>query len=77
MSALRKNLHLTNQHFDKLVGSFDTNLRRTGERFEELSLDTSAQDLTEVLPLNSQPRQLMNFVEKGEGGSETAQGDQT
>ncbi|NNC58789.1 MAG: hypothetical protein HKO05_02220, partial [Erythrobacter sp.] len=45
-------------------GSFDTNLRRTGERFEELNVDTSAKDLTEALPLNSQPRKLMNFAEE-------------
>ncbi|RZV35952.1 MAG: DNA recombination protein RmuC [Sphingomonadaceae bacterium] len=64
MGALRKSLHVTNQHFDKLVGSFDTNLRRTGERFEELNVDTSAKDLTEALPLNSQPRKLMNFAEE-------------
>lgn len=61
MGAMRKALHSTNQHFDRLVGSFDTNLRRTGERFETLSIDTSAQDLTEALPLNTTPRQLMNF----------------
>lgn len=61
MGALRKSLHSTNQHFDKLVGSFDTNLRRTGERFEELSIDTSAQDLSEALPIGHTPRALTNF----------------
>ncbi|TMM48856.1 DNA recombination protein RmuC [Qipengyuania marisflavi] len=65
LALMRKNLASTNQHFDKLVGSFDTNLRRTGERFETLSIDTSAQDITEVLPLNTQPRQLMNFDTAG------------
>ena len=63
MGALRKSLSSTNQHFDKLVGSFDSNLRRTGERFEELSLDTSAQELTEALPIGHQPRKLANFAE--------------
>ena len=66
LGALRKSLLSTNQHFDKLVGSFDTNLRRTGERFEELSIDTSAKDLSEALPLNTQPRQLVNFSEETE-----------
>lgn len=69
MGSLRKSLSSTNQHFDKLVGSFDTNLRRTGERFEELSLDTSAQELTEALPIGHQPRRLANFSE----GDETAE----
>ncbi|MEZ5744199.1 MAG: DNA recombination protein RmuC [Sphingomonadaceae bacterium] len=70
LGALRKSLLSTNQHFDRLVGSFDTNLRRTGERFEALSIDTSAQDLTEALPLNTQPRQLVNFSEdSGEEGA--------
>ncbi|MBX7541119.1 DNA recombination protein RmuC [Qipengyuania sphaerica] len=63
MGAMRKSLHSTNQHFDKLVGSFDTNLRRTGERFEELNVDTSAQDLTEALPIGHTPRALANFTE--------------
>ena len=63
LGSLRKSLSTTNQHFDRLVGSFDTNLRRTGERFEELSLDTSAQDLTEALPIGHQPRRLSNFSE--------------
>ncbi len=63
MGALRRSLHSTNQSFDKLVGSFDTNLRRTGERFEELNIDTSAQDLTEALPIGHQPRRLANFPE--------------
>ncbi len=64
MGALRKSLHSTNQNFDKLVGSFDTNLRRTGERFEELNVDTSAQDLTEALPIGHNPRALANFSEE-------------
>lgn len=63
LGALRRSLYLTNQHFDSLVGSFDTNLRKTGERFERLSLDTSAQDLTEALPIGHQPRKLMNFAD--------------
>lgn len=63
LGALRKSLYSTNQHFDKLIGSFDTNLRRTGERFEELSLDTTAQEMTEALPIGHQPRGLMNFSE--------------
>jgi len=63
LAALRKSLNSTNQHFDKLVGSFDTNLRRAGERFEELNLDTSAQELTEALPIGHTPRALANFAE--------------
>jgi DNA recombination protein RmuC len=63
LAALRKSLHSTNQHFDKLVGSFDTNLRRVGERFEELNIDTSAQELTEALPVGHTPRALVNFAE--------------
>lgn len=63
LSAVRKSLHSTNQHFDKLVGSFDTNLRRVGERFEELNIDTSAQELTEALPVGHTPRALANFAD--------------
>ena len=63
LGAMRKSLHSTNQHFDRVIGSFDTNLRKTGERFEQLSVDTSGQDLSEALPLNAQPRALMNFDE--------------
>lgn len=63
LGALRRSLYSTNQHFDSLVGSFDTNLRKTGERFERLSLDTSAKDLTEALPIGHQPRKLMNFAD--------------
>ena len=74
MGAMRKALHSTNQHFDKLVGSFDTNLRRTGERFEELSVDTSAQELTEALPLNTTPRQLMNFAPEPDAEPDTQDG---
>ncbi|NVD45710.1 DNA recombination protein RmuC [Qipengyuania atrilutea] len=70
MGALRKSLASTNSHFDKLVGSFDTNLRRTGERFEELSIDTSAKDLAEALPIGHQPRRLANFAEDGDGAEE-------
>lgn len=69
LGALRKSLSSTNQHFDRLVGSFDTNLRRTGERFEQLSVDTSAQELTEALSLNTQPRKLVNFVSEEEGAA--------
>lgn len=70
MGALRKSLHSTNQHFDKLVGSFDSNLRRTGERFEELNVDTSAQDMTEALPIGHNPRALANFSEASEDRDE-------
>ena len=63
LGALRKSLSSTNQHFDKLVGSFDTNLRRVGERFEELNVDTSAQELTEALPIGHTPRALANFTD--------------
>lgn len=63
LSNLRRDLGKANKSFDSLVGSFDTNLRRTGERFEELSIDTSAQDISEALPLNTQPRRLMNFTD--------------
>jgi DNA recombination protein RmuC len=74
MGALRKSLHSTNQHFDKLVGSFDTNLRRTGERFEELNIDTSAQDLSEALPIGHTPRALANFSDgQGEAHSDSEQ----
>lgn len=66
MGAMRKSLLSTNQHFDKLVGSFDSNLRRTGERFEELNVDTSAQDLTEALPIGHTPRALANFSDAAE-----------
>lgn len=66
MGAMRKSLHSANQHFDRLVGSFDTNLRRTGERFEELNVDTSAQDLTEALPIGHTPRALVNFSDANE-----------
>ena len=66
MSSLRKSLHSTNQHFDALVGSFDTNLRRTGERFEKLAIDTSAKDLLEAPPLNIIPRRLTNFSDDDE-----------
>lgn len=61
LAAMRKSLSSTNQHFDKLIGSFDTNLRRTGERFEELNVDTSAKDLSEALPIGHTPRMLANF----------------
>ena len=64
LAALRKSLYSTNQHFDRLVGSFDTNLRRTGERFEALSVDTSAQELSEALPVGHQPRKLANFTDE-------------
>ncbi len=66
MGNLRRDLGKANSSFDSLVGSFDTNLRRTGERFEKLSIDTSARELTEALPLNSQPRKLSNFEEVGD-----------
>ena len=63
LGRLRKSLASTNQHFDALVTSFDGRLRVRGERFEQLSIDTSAQDLTETLPLNTTPRQLANFAD--------------
>lgn len=66
LSNLRRDLGKANKSFDSLVGSFDSNLRRTGERFEELSIDTSAKDLDEALPLNTQPRRLMNFADEDE-----------
>ncbi len=66
ISNLRKSLHSTNQHFDSLVGSFDTNLRRTGERFEKLAIDTSAKDLLEAPPLNITPRRMSNFSDSDE-----------
>lgn len=66
LSSLRKSLTSTNQHFDKLVGSFDSNLRRTGERFEELSVDTSAKQLSEAAPLNTSPRRLANYPDEDE-----------
>ncbi|WJY18878.1 DNA recombination protein RmuC [Alteriqipengyuania flavescens] len=61
LGNLRRDLGKANKSFDSLVGSFDTNLRRTGERFEELSIDTSAKELTEALPIGHQPRRLANF----------------
>ena len=66
LSNLRRDLGKANKSFDSLVGSFDTNLRKAGERFEELSVDTSAKDLPEALPLNSQPRRLVNFTDNDE-----------
>lgn len=70
IAQLRKSLQSTNQHFDKMVGSFDTNLRRTGERFEELSVDTSAKELPEAPPLNTTPRALVNFAPSASEGGE-------
>ena len=61
ISGLRKSLQSTNQHFDALVGSFDGKLRRTGEKFEKLAVDTSAKDLLEAPPLNISPRKLSHF----------------
>ena len=66
ISNLRRDLGKANKSFDSLVGSFDTNLRRTGERFEELSIDTSAKDLAEALPIGHQPRKLANFADEAE-----------
>jgi len=66
IANLRKSLSSANQHFDALVGSFDKNLRRTGERFEKLSVDTSAKELQEAPPLNSSPRRLVNFPDDEE-----------
>ncbi len=63
IAMLGKSLASSNAHFDRLVGSFDTQLRRTGERFEELAVDTSARELVEALPLNTTPRRLINFPE--------------
>ena len=73
IAMVGKGLASANTHFDKLVGSFDTHLRRTGERFEELSVDTSAKELVEVPPLGLVPRQLTNFADP-EGA--TAEADQ-
>ena len=64
LSNLRRDLGRANESFDKLVGSFDKNLRRTGERFEQLSVDTSAKELHEALPLGHQPRALANFADQ-------------
>ncbi len=69
LASLRRSLHSTNQHFDALVGSFDKNLRRTGERFEKLSVDTSAKELQEAAPLHSSPRRLTNFPDHEEQAS--------
>ncbi|WP_170005359.1 DNA recombination protein RmuC [Pseudopontixanthobacter vadosimaris] len=74
IAQLRKSLQSANQHFDKMVGSFDTNLRRTGERFEELSVDTSAKELPEAPPLNTTPRALVNFATVPADGDD-AEGD--
>lgn len=71
LSNLRRDLGKANKSFDSLVGSFDTNLRKAGERFDELSVDTSAKDLPEALPLNSQPRKLVNFADGAQEGHET------
>ena len=73
MGNLRRDLGKANNSFDSLVGSFDTNLRKTGERFEQLSIDTSAKELTEALPLNTQPRQLTNFRD----GDDAAENEET
>ena len=73
MGNLRRDLGKANNSFDSLVGSFDTNLRKTGERFEQLSIDTSAKELTEALPLNTQPRQLTNF----RNGDDAAENEET
>jgi DNA recombination protein RmuC len=72
ISNLRKSLHSTNQHFDSLVGSFDTNLRRTGERFEKLAVDTSAKELHDAPPLNITPRRLSNFSDSDEPANDEA-----
>lgn len=61
LSKLRNSLKATNQNFDALVGSFDGRLRIKGERFEALSVDTAAQELTEALQLNTEPRRLVHF----------------
>ncbi|MDT0575575.1 DNA recombination protein RmuC [Croceicoccus sp. F390] len=74
ISSLRKSLQSTNQHFDALVGSFDTNLRKTGERFEELSIDTTARELHEAAPLNSIPRRLGNFPDPDQDAAELQPG---
>ncbi len=65
LSRLRKSIYSTNQHFDALVTSFDGRLRVRGERFEQLNVDTSAQDLTEALPIGHNPRVLANFADSG------------
>lgn len=63
LAKVRKSLYSTNQHFDALITSFDGRLRVRGERFEHLNVDTSAQDLTEALPVGHNPRALANFSE--------------
>lgn len=71
LAKVRKSLYSTNQHFDALVTSFDGRLRVRGERFEQLNVDTSAQDLTEALPIGHTPRALANFSD----ASESSQGE--
>ena len=74
MSNLRRDLGKANTSFDQLVGSFDTNLRRTGERFQALpGIDTSAKELHEALPIGHQPRRLANFPDPQEDGREAAE----
>lgn len=75
LSNLRRDLGKANNSFDSLVGSFDSNLRKTGERFEQLSIDTSAKELSEALPLNSQPRKLSNFGESEDDADIDTQSD--
>ena len=71
ISGLRKSLQSTNSHFDSLIASFDTNLRKTGERFEKLAIDTSAQEINDVAPLNMTPRRLTNFPDSDGDGLST------
>lgn len=61
LSSLRNSLKSTNQHFDALVGSFDGRMRVRGEKFQSLSIDTSAKDISEALQLNAEPRRLVHF----------------
>ncbi|MEM6475269.1 MAG: DNA recombination protein RmuC [Pseudomonadota bacterium] len=74
LSNLRRDLGKANKSFDGLVGSFDTNLRKAGERFEKLSVNTDAKEMVEALPLNTQPRRLMNFADEDSAGEIEADG---
>ena len=66
ISTLRRRMHSANEGFDDVVKAFDGNLRVTGERFKELSVDTSAKNLGEVALLQRQPRAMRNFPDGDE-----------
>lgn len=61
ISTLRRRMQSANDGFDDVVKAFDGNLRVTGERFKQLSVDTSAKSLDEVALLQRQPRAMRNF----------------